>query len=146
VRAILPLVAAGLVACSEPATGTLQARLWDEGTVDQFGVTPQHGFGAAGEYRLGDTLLLAGQEHPRTHFLGHTITLGADTAVDLRDTYIAYDTFWRAAAREHGLPGYAHFGPGPARDGLALDAPRGLSSPSRCSSSSCRTTRPGTTS
>jgi hypothetical protein len=102
------------------------ANLLQMGTVDQFGVTPQHAFGTAGEYRLGDTLLLAGQEHPRTHFLGHTITLGADAAIDLRDTYIAYDTFWRAAAREHGLPGYAHFGLGPGRDGLALDAPRGL--------------------
>lgn len=102
------------------------ANLLQMGTVDQFGVTPQHDFGAAGEYRLGDTLLLAGQEHPRTHFLGHTITLGADAAIDLRDTYIAYDAFWRAAARVHGLPGYAHFGMGPARDGLALDAPRGL--------------------
>jgi hypothetical protein len=102
------------------------ANLLQMGTVDQFGVTPQHDFGAAGEYRLGDTLLLTGQEHPRTHFLGHTITLGADAAIDLRDTYIAYDTFWRAAAQEHGLPGYAHFGLGPGRDGLALDAPRGL--------------------
>lgn len=102
------------------------ANLLQMGTVDQFGVTPQHDFGAGGEYRLGETLLIAGQEHPRTHFLGHTITLGADAAIDLRDTYIAYDTFWRAAEREHGLPGYAHFGMGPARDGLTLDAPRGL--------------------
>jgi hypothetical protein len=102
------------------------ANLLQMGTVDQFGVTPQHDFGAAGEYRLGDTLLLAGQEHPRTHFLGHTITLGADAAIDLRETYIVYESFWRAAARAHGLPGYAHFGVGPARDGLALDVPRGL--------------------
>jgi len=102
------------------------ANLLQMGTVDQFGVTPQHDFGSAGEYRLAETLLLAGQEHPRTHVLGHTITLGADAAIDLRDTYIAYDAFWRAAAREHGLPGYAHFGMGAARDGLALDAPRGL--------------------
>jgi hypothetical protein len=102
------------------------ANLLQMGTVDQFGVTPQHDFGAAGEYRLGETLLLAGQEHPRTHFLGHTITLGADAAIDLRESYIAYDTFWRAAERARGLPGYAHFGMGPARDGLTLDAPRGL--------------------
>jgi hypothetical protein len=102
------------------------ANLLQMGTVDQFGVTPQHDFGAAGEFRLDGTLLLAGQEHPRTHFLGHTITLAADTAIDLRDTYIAYDTFWRAAERAHGLPGYAHFGMGPARDGLTLDAARGL--------------------
>lgn len=102
------------------------ANLLQMGTVDQFGVTPQHDFGPAGEYRLDATLLLAGQEHPRTHFLGHTITLAADVPIDLRDTYIAYDTFWRAAERAKGLPGYAHFGLGPARDGLALDAARGL--------------------
>lgn len=102
------------------------ANLLQMGTVDQFGVTPQHDFGAAGEYRLGDTLLLSGQEHPRSHFLGHTITLGADAAIDLRESYIVYETFWRAALREHGLPGFAHWGIGPARDGLAVDAPRGL--------------------
>ena len=52
----------------------------------------------AGEFRQGDTLLLAGQEHPRTHFLGHTITLGADEPVDLRETYIVYETTWAPAA------------------------------------------------
>jgi hypothetical protein len=102
------------------------ANLLQMGTVDQFGVTPQHGFGEAGEFRLGDTLLISGQEHPRTHFLGHTITLGADRPVDLRDTYISYERTFRAALEAGGLPGYAHFGLGPARDGLTLDAPRGL--------------------
>jgi hypothetical protein len=102
------------------------ANLLQMGTVDQFSVTPQHDFGAAGEYRFGDTLLLAGQEHPRTHFLGHTITLGADHPIDLRETYILYERFWRASKREHGLSGFAHWGIGPARDGLAIDAPRDL--------------------
>jgi hypothetical protein len=54
------------------------ANLLQMGTVDQHSVTPQPGFGEAGVYRRGDTVLFAGQEHPRTHFLGHTITLGAD--------------------------------------------------------------------
>jgi len=102
------------------------ANLLQMGTVDQFGVTPQHDFGEAGEFRLGDTLLISGQEHPRTHFLGHTITLGAERPVDLRDTYISYEATFRAALEAGGLPGYAHFGLGPARDGLALDAPREL--------------------
>ncbi len=102
------------------------ANLLQVGTVDQFGVTPQHDFGEAGEFRFDDTLLISGQEHPRTHFLGHTITLGADRPVDLRDTYISYETTFRAALEAGGLPGYAHFGLGPARDGLTLDAPRGL--------------------
>jgi len=89
-------------------------------------VTPQHHFGAAGEFRSGDTLLLAGQEHPRTHFLGHTITLGADALVDRRDTYIAYETTFLEGKRLGGISGYAHWGIGPARTGLSLDAPRGL--------------------
>jgi hypothetical protein len=83
------------------------ANLLQMGTVDQFGVTPQHAFGDA-------------------HFLGHTITLGADRPVDRRDTYIAYETTFHAALEAGGLPGFAHFGLGPARDGIALHAPRGL--------------------
>ena len=35
----------------------------------------------------GETRLFAGQEHPRTHFLGHTITLGAREPIDLRDIW-----------------------------------------------------------
>jgi hypothetical protein len=102
------------------------ASLLQMGTVDQFGVTPQHDFGAAGEFRRDETLLVSGQEHPRTHFLGHTITLGADAPIDLPDTYIVYETFWRASRLGNGLSGFAHWGLGPARDGLAIDAPRGL--------------------
>lgn len=102
------------------------ANLLQMGTVDQLTVTPQHAFGAAGEYRRGDTLLVSGQEHPRTHFLGHTITLGADAPVDLRDTYIVYENTFRAAREANGVPGFAHWGVGPAQDGLAIDAPRGL--------------------
>jgi len=102
------------------------ANLLQMGTVDQIDVTPQPGFGDAGAFRSGGTLVLAGQEHPRTHFLGHTITLGADALVDRRDSYIAYETTFREALERGGLPGFAHWGLGPARRGLTLDAPRGL--------------------
>ncbi len=102
------------------------ANLLQMGTVDQISVTPQLAFGDAGEYRRGDTTLFAGQEHPRTHFLGHTITLGADALVDRRDTYIVYETTFREGLRQNGLPGYAHWGLGAARTGLTLDAPREL--------------------
>ena len=102
------------------------ANLLQMGTVDQFDVTPQHHFGEEGAFRRGDTLLLAGQEHPRTHFLGHTITLGAEEPIDSRDTYIAYETTFREGIRLAGVSGYAHFGIGPARTGLTLDAPREL--------------------
>ncbi|MDJ0868436.1 MAG: CehA/McbA family metallohydrolase [Myxococcota bacterium] len=102
------------------------ANLLQMGTVDQLSVTPQHDFGDAGAFRDADTLLLAGQEHPRTHFLGHTITLGAAAPIDLRDTYIVYERFWAESRRLGGVSGFAHFGIGAnARDGLAIDAPRG---------------------
>lgn len=102
------------------------ANLLQMGTVDQVDVTPQLGFGDAGVFRRGDTALFAGQEHPRTHLLGHTITLGADALVDRRETYIAYETTFREGIERGGLPGYAHGGIGPARTGLSLDAPRKL--------------------
>ncbi len=102
------------------------ANLLQMGTASQFGVTPQRAFGAAGEHRQGDTLLISGQEHPRTHLLGHTITLGARAPIDLRETYIVFDRFWRESRRLGGVSGFAHWGLGPARDGLAVDAPGGL--------------------
>ncbi len=102
------------------------ANLLQMGTSKQISVTPQYGFGEEGVHRAGDTLLISGQEHPRTHFLGHTITLGARSLIDLRDTYIVYDRFWRASKREGGSSGFAHWGLGAAQDGLAIDAPAGL--------------------
>jgi hypothetical protein len=107
------------------AEGLHVANLLQMGTVEQFGVTPQYRFGAAGTFRTRETLLLPGQEHPRTHLLGHTITLGAAEPINLRDTYILYDGFWQASRRLGGVSGFAHWGTGPARDGLALNAPTG---------------------
>jgi hypothetical protein len=111
------------------AEGMAVANLLQMGTADQFDVTPQYAFGDAGVYGEGtgegETRLFAGQEHPRTHFLGHTITLGAREAIDLRDSYIEYDGFWRESERLGGVSGFAHFGQGPAQDGLALSAPSG---------------------
>jgi hypothetical protein len=107
------------------AEGLHVANLLQMGTAAQFGVTPQYRYGEEGVFRAGDTLLLSGQEHPRTHFLGHTITLGAAEPIDLRDTYILYEGFWRASRRLGGVSGFAHWGIGPARDGLAIHAPAG---------------------
>ena len=71
------------------------ANLLQMGSYHQFEVTPQYAFGEEGVYRAGDTLLISGQEHPRTHFLGHTIVLGAEKAIDLRETYVVYQNFWK---------------------------------------------------
>jgi hypothetical protein len=107
------------------AEGLGVANLLQMGTADQFDVTPQYAFGDAGVYGDGATRLFAGQEHPRTHFLGHTITLGAREPIDLREDYIVYDGFWRESERLGGVSGFAHYGQGPAQDGLALSAPTG---------------------
>jgi hypothetical protein len=100
--------------------------LLQAGNAERFDITPQYAFGAEGVYREADGLLLTGQEHPRTHLLGHTVILGASKPIDLRDTYLIYDRFWTEATSLGGVSGYAHWGLGPARDGLAIDAPGGL--------------------
>jgi hypothetical protein len=102
------------------------ANLLQMGTAAQFSVTPQRAFGPEGVVRSDPThLLVPGQEHPRTHFFGHTITLGAREAIDLRDQYALYEAFAEAAQEKGGLFGFAHWGEGVARDGLALTAPKG---------------------
>jgi hypothetical protein len=98
------------------------ANLLQMGTAQHFDITPQYAFGDAGVHRSGETQLVSGQEHPRTHVLGHTIVLGAEAAIDRRESYV----FWEEARRLGGAAGYAHFGTGHARDGLAIDAPSGL--------------------
>jgi hypothetical protein len=102
------------------------ANLLQMGTAEHFEITPQYAFGDGGARRDGDSLLLAGQEHPRTHVLGHTITLGAEAAIDRRDSYNIYQDVWREARRLGGASGYAHWGTRQARNGLAIDAPTGL--------------------
>lgn len=102
------------------------ANLLQMGTVEHFDITPQYAFGDAGVYRAGATQLVSGQEHPRTHVLGHTIILGAESAIDRRDSYLLYRGFWEEARRLGGAAGYAHWGTGHARNGLAIDAPSGL--------------------
>jgi hypothetical protein len=102
------------------------ANLLQMGTAEHFDITPQYAFGDAGVYRAGGTQLVSGQEHPRTHVLGHTIILGAQGAIDRRDAYTVYRGFWEEAKRLGGAAGYAHWGAGRARTGLAVDAPSGL--------------------
>lgn len=102
------------------------ANLLSMGNAEQFDITPQYAFGDAGVYRAGQTQIVSGQEHPRTHVLGHTIVLGAEAAIDRRESYTIYRGFWEEAKRLGGAAGYAHWGAGHARDGLAIDAPSGL--------------------
>jgi hypothetical protein len=108
------------------AEGLSIANLLEMGTAAQISVTPQYAYGDEGAYRDGPLLLLTGEEHPRTHFLGHTITLGTEARVDQRSEYIVYESTFAEGARLGGVSGFAHFGMRKAQDGLAIVAPTGL--------------------
>ena len=103
------------------------ANLLQFGTWRHFVASPQYEHGPGGVYREGDYLVVSGQENPRTHFLGHTIILGARAAIHVPDQYLVYRNFWEEARRQRGLSGYAHWGTGSeAQAGLAVDLPGGL--------------------
>ncbi|HEY3053219.1 MAG TPA: hypothetical protein VGK04_07505 [Thermoanaerobaculia bacterium] len=63
----------------------------------------QYKFGKPSVYQLRGTMLASGQENPRTHILGHSITLGASRWFDFPADYLAYDRVWREARREGGI-------------------------------------------
>lgn len=108
------------------AEGLHIANLLEMGTAAQLSVTPQYAYGEAGAYRDGPLLLLTGAEHPRTHLLGHTITLGAEKRVDRREEYVLYGAAFAEGHEHGGASGFAHYGIGHAHDGLAVVAPTGL--------------------
>jgi hypothetical protein len=85
------------------AEGLHIANLLEMGTAAQISVTPQYAYGDAGAHRDGPLLLLTGQEHPRTHFLGHTITLGTEERVDRRTEYIVYESTFGEGERLGGV-------------------------------------------
>ena len=64
------------------------ANLLQMGKVMNVTIALQHAHGPDGYYQEGDYILAAGQENPRTHFLGHTITLGAPTFHHNPDKYL----------------------------------------------------------
>ncbi len=94
------------------------------GTEKSFDVSVQYAFGDPGTYLAGNTMILSGQESPRTHVFGHALILGADTAIASPGRYSVYDAFFKLGAKLGGVNGYAHWGLGPAERGLALDAPQ----------------------
>ena len=103
------------------------ANLLQWGLSKRFHNTIQYAFGSESLYREGDYWLATGQENPRTHFLGHTITLGGNAPIDYRKDYLIYRNFWQEARRQGALSGYAHLGISMgAQYGLAIDLPLGL--------------------
>lgn len=104
------------------------ANLLQMGKVRNFTIAPQHAHGPAGHYHDGDTILAAGQENPRTHFIGHTITLGAAAPHHDPERYLIYRLLFERTAREGALNGFAHgvFEGVGTTEGMALVAPHGL--------------------
>jgi hypothetical protein len=83
----------------------------------------QHGFGRRGRYGEGNYLLLSGQEDPRTAELGHTLSLGAEQFVRLREDYYSFDRVFDRIRELGGVSGYAHQAMSfQGHRGLTLDA------------------------
>ncbi len=105
------------------------ANLLQMGLSKRFHITLQYSHGPESIYQEGNYILATGQENPRTHFLGHTITLGARSAINFPENYVIYRLFWEEAQRQGALSGYAHYGNNlldiPPY-GLSIDLPHGL--------------------
>jgi len=85
----------------------------------------QYAWGEDGAYQVEDYMLSAGQEEPRTHEVGHTISLAADDFVRFAGQYYYYDRVFDRVHELGGVTGYAHKGIsrlGPT--GLTLDVLR----------------------
>jgi len=101
------------------------------GKVESFAIAKQYAHGPDGVYQDGDYILAAGQENPRTHFLGHTISLGAATAHNDPAKYLIYRYLWEHTAKEGAINGFAHL-VAPSgfliapHDGIAVVAPHNL--------------------
>lgn len=79
----------------------------------------QYAWGRDGVYQVGDRFIASGQEEPRTHEIGHTISLGADEFVRATRQYYHFDTTFDRVHELGGLTGYAH-------QGVLFDGYRGL--------------------
>jgi hypothetical protein len=99
------------------------ANLLQMGLAHSIHITPQYAFGKPSVFEPGNVILASGQENPRTHFLGHAITLGALRWIDHPKSYLAYDRFWREARRQGAINGLAHWGVGGADEAMALWVP-----------------------
>jgi hypothetical protein len=68
----------------------------------------QYAWGPEGVYQVEDRFLTSGQEEPRTHALGHTISLAADELVRFQNEYYHYDQVFDRVRELGGVAGYAH--------------------------------------
>ena len=68
----------------------------------------QYAWGRDAVYQVEDYFLTSGQEEPRTHEIGHTISLAADAFVRFGGEYYYYDRVFDRVHDLGGLTGYAH--------------------------------------
>lgn len=66
--------------------------------------------GRAGTVIDGGTVLLPGQEYPRTHFFGHSMFLGVSSRIEPASNYLDYRNAFIAARGAGGLTGIGHSG------------------------------------
>jgi hypothetical protein len=103
------------------------ANLLQWGNSKHFYNTVQYAHGPEGLYHEGDYWLASGQENPRTHFLGHTVTYGARAEINFPDTYVIYQRFWEESRRQKALSGWVHFAMvSGGQNGIAIDLLDGL--------------------
>jgi len=88
----------------------------------------QYAFGRAGDYIVGNHVLVSGQEGPRTSELGHTVSLNGLSFHHDKDHYHQYLKAADAIRGEGGLFGFVHVArQSPHADlGLALTVPFGV--------------------
>ncbi len=70
----------------------------------------QYAFGDEGVFQDDGRVLTSGQEEPRTHEIGHTISLIADDTARFQKEYYFYDRVFDRVHELNGLTGYAHQG------------------------------------
>jgi hypothetical protein len=107
------------------------ANLLQMGKIGNFAIAQQYAHGPESHYQEGNYILAAGQENPRTHFLGHVITLGAATTHHNPGKYLIYRLLWQETVKQGAINGYAHavwpngslIAP---HDGIAVVAPHNL--------------------
>ena len=97
------------------------------GKADYVSIAPQYAYGVEGLYQEHQHILASGQENPRTHILGHAITLGANEFLHLPEHYIIYRLLWQQAVDQGAINGAAHWGSGVgAKFGLPVLLPHHL--------------------
>jgi len=102
------------------------ANILQWGNSHHFNNTWQYAHGRESIYHEGDYWLATGQENPRSHILGHTLTFGARAPIHFPDNYLVYRQYWDEARRQNAVTGWAHFADFGGQVGVPIDLLDGL--------------------